>query len=80
MKRKALRGESQYPESQPDLSRDNAIEKLVALFQSGELAPGNFTEIIITHEDACRQRLPGPCDCKPRFEIIRPWMVPRKLR
>lgn len=80
MKRKSLGEESRHVKSQADLLRDNAIEKLIALFERGVLAPGNFSEIIITHEEACRQRVPGPCNCNPRFEIIRPWMVPRKLQ
>ena len=80
MKRKSLGEESRHVKSQADLLRDNAIEKLIALFERGVLAPGNFSEIIITHEEACRQRVPGPCNCNSRFEIIRPWMVPRKLQ
>lgn len=85
MKRKSQREQVRMPaappESSPDDSRDNAIEKLVALFVAGELAPGNFSEIIITHEDTCRrQRGPGPCDCNPQIQIIRPWMVPRKIQ
>lgn len=80
MRRKSRR-EPSPPARPPDLSRDNAIEKLVALFVAGELAPGNFSEIIITHEANCRrQRLPGPCDCNPQFRIIRPWMVPEKIQ
>jgi hypothetical protein len=85
MKRKSRRELALRPEAPPDdasgFSRDNAIDKLVALFVAGELAPGNFSEIIITHEDTCRrQHRPGPCDCNPRIQIIRPWMVPRKIQ
>jgi hypothetical protein len=85
MKRKMRREQSRIPEvpreSSADDSRDNAIDKLVTLFVAGELAPGNFSEIIITHEDTCRrQRCPGPCDCDPQIQVVRPWMVPRKIQ
>jgi hypothetical protein len=81
MKRKLHRERSRTVETELADSRDNTIDKLVALFGAGELAPGNFSEIIITHESACRrQRGPGTCDCNPRFQIIRPWMVPQKLQ
>jgi hypothetical protein len=81
MKRKLQREMARDREAPRADFRDNAIEKLVALFVGGELAPGNFSEIIITHEDTCRrQRRPGPCDCDPRIQIVRPWMVPRKIQ
>jgi hypothetical protein len=81
MNRKPARFPSASRHRMFEKSKDNAIEKILELFEAGTLAFGNFTEIVISHEEDC-QRLEkrGPCNCDPKIQIVRPWMVPRKVQ